>query len=132
MAFCWPRAARAPPAPTGTVEQGGVHDGKRKVRGGRGPTLMTQANVDVRPWCRTTAGQRVHGTTKEPPLEHFEAVARAQLKPLPPMADDLAVWTRLTRHRACDGVCEQAFDAAPFRLMGQPLWGRDGSQAVRP
>jgi Integrase core domain len=127
LAPCRPRT----PAHQGTVEQGGVHDVKRNVLGGRVPTRMTPANVDVRHWCLTTAGQRVHGTTKEPPLERFEAVERAQLKPLPTMSDDLAVWKRVTRHRDGYVVFEQAFYSAPFRLMGQPLWVRGGSQEVR-
>jgi hypothetical protein len=92
---------------------------------------MTPAHVDVRHWGRTTAGQRGHGTTQEPPLERVEAVERAQLKPLPTMADDLAVWTRVTRQRDGYVVCAQAFSSAPFRLMGPPLWVRGGSQAVR-
>jgi hypothetical protein len=127
LAPCRPR----PPEHQGKVEQGGVHDVKRNFLGGRVPTLMTQATVDVRHWCLTTAGQRVHGTTKEPPLERFEAVERAQLKPLPTMSDDLAVWKRVTLHRDGSVVFEQAFYSAPFRLMGQPLWIRGGSQEVR-
>ena len=91
------------------------------------PTLITQANVDVRHWCLTTAGQRVHRTPKEPPLERFEAVERAQLKPLPTMSYDLAVWKRVKRHRECYVVFEQAFYSAPFRLIGQPLWVRGGA-----
>jgi transposase len=74
---CRPRT----PEHKGKVEQGGVHDVKRNFLGGRTPTLITQANGDVRRWCLTTAGQRVHGTTKDAPLDRFEAVERAQLKP---------------------------------------------------
>lgn len=127
LAPCRPRT----PEHKGKVEQGGVHYVKRNFLGGRAPTLITQANVDVRHWCLTTAGQRVHGTTKEPPLERFEAVERAQLKPLPTMSYDLAVWKRVKLHRDCYVVFEQAFYSAPFRLIGQPLWVRGGSQEVR-
>jgi transposase len=127
LALCRPR----PPEHQGKVEQGGVHDVKRHVLGGRVPTRMTQAKVEVRHWCLTTAGPRVHGTTKEPPLERFEAVERAQLKPLPPMPDDLALWKQAKLHRDCYVVFAQAFYSAPFRLISQPLWVRGGSQEVR-
>jgi transposase len=127
LAPCRPRT----PEPKGQVEPGGVHDVKRNFLGGRTPTLITQANGDVRRWCLTTVGQRIHGTTKDTPLDRFEATECAQLKPLPPMPYDLALWKQVTRHRDGSIVFEQAFDAAPFRLVGQRLWGRGGSQEVR-
>jgi transposase len=127
LAPCRPRT----PEHKGKVEQGGVHYVKRNFLGGRAPTPITQANVEVRHWCLTTAGQRVHGTTKEPPLHRFETAERAQLKPLPAVLYDLAVWKRVKVHRDCYVVFEQAFYSAPFRLIGQSLWVRGGSQEVR-
>ena len=79
------------PEHQGKIEPGGVHDVKRNFLGGRTPTLITQATGDVRRWCLTTAGPRVHGTTKDAPLDRVEAVERAQLTPLPPMPDALAL-----------------------------------------
>jgi transposase len=127
LAPCRPRT----PEHKGKVEQGGVHYVKRNFLGGRPPTLITQANGDVRRWCLTTAGQRLHGTTKDAPLDRFEAVERAPLKPLPPMPYDLALWKQVKLHRDCYVVFEQAFYSAPFRLVGQRLWVRGGSQEVR-
>lgn len=127
LAPCRPRT----PEHTGKVEQGGVHDVKQNCLGGRVPTRITQANGDVRHWCLTTAGQRIHGTTKEAPLHRFEAVERGQLKPLPPTPSDVATWKRVTLQRDGSVVCEQAFDSAPFRLIGQLVWVRGGSQEVR-
>jgi hypothetical protein len=115
----------------GKVEQGGVHYVKRNFLGGRRPTLLTQANAAVCQWCLATAGQRSHGTTKEAPLDRFEAIERAQLKPLPATPYDLAVWKQVKLHRDCYVVFEQAFYSAPFRLIGQRLWVRGGSQEVR-
>ena len=127
LAPCRPRT----PEHKGKVEPGGVHDVKRHFLGGRTPTLITQANGDVRRWCLTTAGQRLQGTTTDAPLDRVEAVERAQLKPLPPMPDDLALWTQVTRHRDGYVVFAQAFYSAPFRLVGQRRWVRGGSQEVR-
>ncbi len=127
IAPCRPRT----PEHKGKVEQGGVHYVKRNFLGGRAPTLITQANQDVRQWCLTTAGQRIHGTTKAQPLQRFQTVERPQLLPLPPMPYDLATWKQVRLHRDCYVVFEQAFYSAPFRLIGQRLWVRGGSQDVR-
>jgi transposase len=124
---CRPRT----PEHKGKVEQGGVQSIKRNFLGGRSPTLLTQANADVRQWCLTTAGQRRHGTTNEAPLDRFEACERAQLKPLPVTPDDLAVWKQVKLHRDGYVVFEQAFYSAPCRLIGPRLWVRGGSQEVR-
>jgi hypothetical protein len=104
---------------------------KRNCLGGRAPTLITQANVEVRHWCLTTAGQRIHGTTKESPLHRFDAVERAQLQPLPATPSDLAVGKRVKLHRDGYVVFEQALYSAPFRLIGQLLWVRGGSAEGR-
>lgn len=127
VAPCAPRT----PEHKGKVEQGGVHYVKRNFLGGRAPTTLTQANAEVLEWCRTTAGQRRHGTTKVPPLERFDALERLHLKPLPATPYDLATWKRVTLHRDGYVVFEQAFYSAPFRLIGRQLWVRGGSQEVR-
>ena len=127
LAPCAPRT----PEHKGKVEQGGVHYVKRNFLGGRAPTTLTQANADVRVWCQTTAGRRRHGTTKDAPLDRFATVEQAQLLPLPATPYDLAIWKQVTLHRDCHVVFEQAFYSAPFRLVGQRLWVRGGSQEVR-
>jgi transposase len=123
---CYPRK----PEHKGKVEQGGVHYVKRNFLGGRKPTTITQANRDVRRWVETTAGLRIHGTTKEKPLERFEA-ERTVLKPLPGVPYDLAIWKQVKLHRDCYVVFEQAYYSAPFRLVGQLLWVRGGTQSVQ-
>ena len=127
LAPCAPRT----PEHKGKVEQGGVHYVKQNFLGGRAPTTLTQANADVLAWCRTTAGQRRHGTTKEAPLERFEQVERARLLPLPPTPYDLAIWKSVKLHRDGYVVFDDAFYSAPYRLVGQTLRVRGGSQQVR-
>ena len=127
IAPCRPRK----PEHKGKVEQGGVHYVKRNFLGGRTPTTITQANADVLTWCRTTAGERRHGTTKAQPLARFQATEQAQLNPLPPTPYDLATWKQVTLYRDCYVVFDQAFYSAPFRLIGQRLWVRGGSRTVR-
>jgi len=123
---CYPRK----PKHKGKVEQGGVHYVKRNFLGGRKATTITQANQDARRWVETTAGRRVHGTTKEKPLERFGTECTA-LKPLPGVPYDLAIWKQVKLHRDCYVVFEQSYYSAPFRLVGQPLWVRGGTQSVQ-
>jgi transposase len=119
------------PEHKGKVEQGGVHYVKRNFLGGREPTSITQANRDVLVWCETTAGERIHGTTKEKPLSRFEQIEKALLKPLPETRYDLAVWKQTCLGR--DGYIEfdHAYYSAPYRLKGQSLWVCGGLQQVR-
>lgn len=126
IAPCRPRT----PQHKGKVEKGGIHYVKRNFLGGREPTTITQANRDVKRWALTTAGKRVHGTTKEKPLKRFE-IERAALCPLPDRPYDLAVWKQVKLHRDCHLVFEHAYYSAPFRLVGQKLWVRGGSREVQ-
>ena len=127
IAPCRPRT----PQHKGKVEQGGVHYVKRNFLGGREPTSLTQANQDVLVWCNTTAGQRVHGTTKEQPLARFQQTEKARLRPLPTTPYDVAVWKKVTLYRDCYVTFDQAYYSAPFRLVDQELWVSGGIQQVR-
>jgi hypothetical protein len=122
---CLPRK----PEHKGKVEKGGIHYVKRNFLGGREPTPITQANRDGLRWAMTTAGQRIHGTTKEKPLERFE-IERKELISLPKTPYDMAVWKQLKLHRDCYVVFERSYYSAPFQLVGQQLWVRGGTQDV--
>jgi len=127
IAPCRPKTPRH----KGKVEQGGVHYVKRNFLAGREPTTITQANRDVLRWAAQVAGQRQHGTTREKPLERFIQVEQAALQPLPDSPYDLATWKRVKLHRDCHVVFENAYYSAPYRLVGQDLWVRGGTQDVR-
>ena len=123
IAPCRPRT----PEHKGKVEQGGVHYVCRNFLGGREKASLDQNNRQVQEWCLTTAGQRIHGTTKEKPLERFERVEKIRLKALPETPYDLAVWKQVKLHRDCYVVFEGSFYSAPCRWVGQKLWLCAGS-----
>jgi transposase len=93
-------------------------------------TLLT-ANQKLRPWLLTTAGLRVHGTTREVPLSRFEHTERAALLPLPTTAYDPAVWKRCKLHRDGHLTFDKSYYSAPHRLVGQSLWLRAGLREIR-
>jgi len=119
------------PQHKGKVEKGGVHYVKRNFLGGRTMTSLIQANRDVRVWCETTAGERIHGTTREQPRVRFRDVEQARLRPLPETPYDLAIWKVAKLHRDCHVIFDNAYYSAPFRLVGQQLRVRGGSHAVQ-
>lgn len=120
----------ATPEHKGKVESGVAYV-QGNFMGGRGELRLTDANREVLIWCRTTAGQRIHGTTKEKPLGRFQQVEQARLRPLPTNPYDLAIWKQAKLHRDCYVVFEGSYYSAPFRLIGQTLWLCAGSRQVR-
>lgn len=127
IAPCRPRT----PEHKGKVEQGGVHYVKRNFLGGRQPTTITRANQDVLVWCNSTAGLRIHGTTKEKPLVRFQETERARLQPLLETPYDMAVWKKVKVHRDCYVEFDKAYYSVPYRLIEQEVWVCGGIQQVR-
>lgn len=119
------------PQHKGKVEKGGVHYVCRNFLGGREPTAITQANRDVLVWCNTTAGLRIHGTTKEKPLERFEQVEQKRLLPLPESPYDPAIWKHVKVYRDCYVAFDKAFYSVPQRLYPGKVWVCGGSKQVR-
>ena len=120
----------ATPRHKGKVESG-VHYVKRNFLGGRKPTTLTTANEDVRVWCNETAGRRIHGTTREQPLQRFTHSERHQLNCLPTAAYDLAIWKNATVGADGHITFENAYYSVPFRIIkGTKVRVRGGAQFV--
>ncbi len=120
IAPCRPRT----PEHKGKVEQGGVHYVQRNCLAGRTFRDLPEANAHARRWCLEVAGRRVHGTTKQIPVEVFREVERAALLPLPPTRWELVDWKQAKLHPDCHVVFAGAYYSAPYRLVGQRLWVR--------
>ena len=91
---------------------------------------VTHANADVITWIKETAGQRIHGTTRQKPLERFESGERAALQVLPEQTFDPAVWTELKCHRDGYVVFEHSYYSVPFRWVEQRLAVRVSAKRV--
>lgn len=125
----------ATPEHKGKVESGGVHYVKRNFLAGRDYTTpqhnIQHANADALRWVREVAGQRKHGTTKEPPLERFTTVEQAALQPLPAEPFEAVTWKQVKLHRDCHVTFENAYYSAPHRLIGDVLWVRGTARTVQ-
>lgn len=122
---CRPRTPRH----KGKVESG-VHYLKRNFLAGRTFTDLAAANAQLLGWIERVAGRRVHGTTKQPPLDRYVTVERAALQVLPTAPYDLGVWKKVKLHPDCHVVIDHAFYSAPHRLIGQQLWVRSNGREV--
>jgi len=118
------------PQHKGKVEQGGVHYVKRNFLAGRDPISSDDLNRSLWRWCREIAGQRIHGTTKQRPLERFEQVEQSTLLPLPRIPYDPASWKQVRVYRDGYVTVDGAYYSVPFRLVGQPIWVRSGARTV--
>ncbi len=92
---------------------------------------LSAANAELRAWILDVAGQRIHGTTRERPIERFVETEQPFLRPLPACAPQLAVWARVKLHADCHVQFENAYYSAPYRLVRQPLWLRATDTTVQ-
>jgi transposase len=127
IAPCRPRM----PEHKGKVEQGGVHYVKRNALAGRTFRDLREANAHLRRWCLEVAGRRVHGTTKQVPLEVFTQVEHAALQRLPVTAWEPVTWKQAKLHPDCHVVFDGAYYSGPYRLVGQRLWVRGTALQVQ-
>lgn len=81
-------------------------------------------------WVREIAGTRVHGTTRERPLEVFEQVERAAMLPLPATAWTPVLWRTPKLRPDSQVVVEYARYSAPWRLIGKVLVARVTKSSV--
>lgn len=70
-------------------------------------------------WCLTTAGLRVHGTTRQRPLAVFESVEQAALQPLTAERYDPPSWSEHKVHPDHTIVVNKGMYTLPTRYIGQ-------------
>jgi len=91
---------------------------------------IQQANDDVAVWVNVVAGQRIHGTTRQQPLQRFQEVEQVQLRALPDQPYEVACFKQSTLGRDSHVVFEHAHYSAPYRWLGQPLLIRSTVRTV--
>lgn len=116
-----------PCPPHDPQKKGIVESGVKYVKRNFLPTRefrdLADLNAQARTWVMQEAGKRIHGTTRQQPLELF-ALERTLLQSLPAQAPDLGVWQHVTPHRDCHVNYDHTLYSVPFALVGQELWLR--------
>ena len=82
-------------------------------------------------WCRTTAGLRIHGTTRKRPLVVFEQDEQKTLLPLSPERFDVPVFADCTVHRDHHIQFQKAIYSLPTQYIGKQVFVRGDSALVR-
>ena len=83
---------------------------------------LADANQQLQRWNREIASVRIHGTTRQQPIQLFNETERHLLKPLPDRPPEPAIWAQVKLHGNCHVQFEKSFYSAPFRLVRQELW----------
>ncbi|MEW5864473.1 MAG: IS21 family transposase [Pseudomonadota bacterium] len=122
-----------PCPPADPQKKGIVEAGVKYVKGNFLPTRsfrdLADLNAQARRWAMEEAGVRIHGTTRERPLDRF-AIEKPLMRPLPAIVPDLGSWHAVTVHRDCHLQHERILYSAPFTLIGKRLWLRATDGAV--
>lgn len=97
---------------------------------GRTFSSLGEIDREASRWCIEVAGMRIHGTTRQKPLEVFNLVEKATLKPLPERWE-IAVWQ--TAKVAPDSHCmvKRVMYSVPWRYIGQELSVRATDKKVQ-
>jgi len=99
----------------------------------RGRTFQSLAaiNAALEVWCRDVAGQRIHGTTGERPIDLFRLVEQPTLLPLPAVPFEIAHWTQAKVARDCHIQVAGAWYSLPYRYAGETVAVRLTSSLVQ-
>lgn len=122
---CPPRS----PEKKGRVESG-VKYLKRSFMPLREFRSLADANRQLICWILEKAGNRIHGTTKQRPLERFDS-ERHVLKALPDTPPELAFWAKVKLHGNCHVQFEKSFYSAPYPLIRKQLWLKANATTVK-
>jgi hypothetical protein len=99
----------------------------------KGRTFTTFAEMvgALETWCTDVAGTRIHGTTKERPLEVFHAIEQPVLLPLPTVPWEPTIWARAKVARDCSIQVAGAWYTVPHQYVGQHLFVRLSAKLVQ-
>lgn len=92
---------------------------------------IVDSNKQLIQWILEIAGNRIHGTTHEKPLNRFHDTEKFLLQPLPERPIELSVWTQVTLHGDCHVQFEKCRYSAPYKLVGKILWLRASETTTR-
>lgn len=85
---------------------------------------LEEINRELLQWCLRVAGLRIHGTTRQRPLEVFEAVERAALRPLPLEPFEMATWGKARVGWDCYFYAGGGGYTIPYRYAGKEVMVR--------
>jgi hypothetical protein len=88
---------------------------------GRHFSSLEEINREMLQWCLKVAGQRIHGTIRQRPLEVFSAVEQAALRPLPAEPFEIATWGKTKVGWDCYFYAAGAGYTMPYICAGKEV-----------
>lgn len=123
-----------PTPPYSPDKKGKVESGVRYLKGdplsGREGEDVRDVQAHLSRFLREEAGQREHGTTGKRPLEQYETIERAAMKPLPDAAYEPVIWKQATVHRDSHIAFDKRLYSVPWRWLGKSVWVRATPRTV--
>ncbi len=116
----------SPCPPRDPKKKGRVESGVKYVKGNFIPLRtfrsIADSNQQLLSWNMETAGNRIHGTTRQKPLTLFAESDKPFLKSLPDVPVELSVWCGVKVHGNCHVQFEKCYYSAPYKLAHKKLW----------
>jgi transposase len=99
----------------------------------RGETWIDRQHVqrEAIRWCESVAGLRVHGTTRQRPLQVFEDQEKPALRPIERKRFDSPEWAQCKVHHDHHISFRKAIYSVPTRHVGKTVWVRGDRALVR-
>lgn len=92
---------------------------------------LQEGQEGVEKWCRDVAGRRIHGTTRQRPVEVFEAEERGLQLPAPESRYDLPRFLHVTVQRDHHVTADRALYSVPTAYIGEEVTVRLDRDLVR-
>jgi hypothetical protein len=125
----------SPCPPRDPQKKGRVESGVKFVKNSFVPLRtfrsLNDANQQLQAWIMETAGNRIHGTTRQKPLTLFAESEKPFLKSLPDVPVELAAWCQVKVHGNCHVQFEKSYYSSPYRLAHKKLWLRATNNTVK-
>ena len=91
---------------------------------------LREMNEAAEKWCLCVAGERIHGTTRQRPLDLFQRVEMSTLRPLPSEPFEAVTWSRAKVARDCHIQVARKIYSVPYRYVGKTLEVRISQRTV--
>ena len=97
---------------------------------GRTFASLEEINQGAEKWCLSVAGERIHGTTRQRPLDLFQRVEAPALRPLPSQPFEPVTWTQGKVARDCHVQVGHVLYSVHYRYIGKTLAVRVSQRTV--
>jgi transposase len=97
---------------------------------GRSFSDLREMNQAAEKWCLCVAGTRIHGSTRQRPLDLFQRVEATALRPLPPQPFKAVSWTQGKVAPDCHVQVARTLYSVPYSYVGQTLAVRISERTV--